>query len=347
MFKFHLKKALALLLSAVMICSFAGCRKSAEKKSEGTTETTRKTRQNNPDYVKDDVVLPEDFGNMIYPMEALLIEDYSKGLPYYTEDSDEKDADSFWFSMAVLTSQMNHYVKDAAVESDDRYIYIDEETMNMYVSAMYDAFGSGNLEFPGLSEDNSYAVYDDDKGIYGFRQGTIGDLEPYITDCKSDGEEYTLTMHLKNKDSAEILASCDITLVPTSYESDENAFNYSVKDFERLESGDSEDFSERDTSDEASTTEDEDESTEYKKSDESAGSSDRVSRDKAEELAKEYFGDDAEYTFKKIVTIGDYDYYDFSVEGDDIDSTDVLVSVDGENVLGGTKNSDGTWSFDQ
>ena len=63
--------------------------------------------------------------------------------------------------------------------------------------------------------------------------------------------------------------------------------------------------------------------------------------------AKDYYGSDAEYSYKKKVTVGDKEYYDFSVKGDDISSTDVLVSVDGQDVIGGTQNDDGSWSFDQ
>ena len=40
-------------------------------------------------------------------------------------------------------------------------------------------------------------------------------------------------------------------------------------------------------------------------------------------------------------------YYDFSVKGDNVSSTDVLVSLDGQDVIGGTINDDGSWSFDQ
>ena len=59
------------------------------------------------------------------------------------------------------------------------------------------------------------------------------------------------------------------------------------------------------------------------------------------------YGEDAEYSYKKQVTVGDKEYYDFSVSGDNVSSTDVLVSVDGQDVIGGTQNDDGSWSFDQ
>ena len=82
-------------------------------------------------------------------------------------------------------------------------------------------------------------------------------------------------------------------------------------------------------------------------SDSSSSSSESISQDDALSQAKDYYGSDAEYSYKKKVTVGDKEYYDFSVKGDDISSTDVLVSVDGQDVIGGTQNDDGSWSFDQ
>ena len=178
----------AVLLSGALVCSFTACRNLSDRRSQEETTESTQVKQSNPDYVQADVVLPKDFGNMIYPMEALMVEDYSKGLPYYKESSSEEEKDSFWFSMAVLTSQMNHYVREVAVETDDRYLYLDEETTSMYAASMYDAYGRGNLEFPDRGEDSTYATYDQEKGYYGFRQGTIGDLEPYVTACQGSGD---------------------------------------------------------------------------------------------------------------------------------------------------------------
>jgi hypothetical protein len=340
------KKAAALLMCVVLVISFTACGKGSGKKAEEKTEAGSKVKQNNPEYAGEDVVLPENFGNMIYPIEAILVEAYSKELPYYTADSSEDEAESFWFTMAVLTSQMNHYVKDVAVETKDGYIYIDEDTMNMYASALYDAFGKGELEFPDVGDDNPYANYDSDKEMYGFREGTIGDLAPYITDCKEDGKEYELTVHLKNKDSAKVLLSSKVTIVPTSYESEENAFDYSVQKFKKTKKGDIADFSDKEA-DEKSTTE-KDEETKESSDDEEE---DNISQDDAMDLAKTYYeenyGGDAEFEYKDIETIGEVEYYDIAVNSDTGSSMDILVSLSGEIVMGGTRNSDGSWSLDQ
>ena len=79
----------------------------------------------------------------------------------------------------------------------------------------------------------------------------------------------------------------------------------------------------------------------------STDSTEGISQDDALSQAKDYYGEDAEYSYKKRVTVGDKEYYDFSVSGDNVSSTDVLVSVDGQDVIGGTQNDDGSWSFDQ
>ncbi|MBQ9155930.1 MAG: hypothetical protein IJ137_04040 [Eubacterium sp.] len=358
--RYYLRKTAVILLFGMLAMSLTACRSSKNTKSEEETTASTQVKQNNPDYVKKDVVLPEDFGNMIYPMEALMVEEYSKGLPYYTPDASMEVSDSFWYSMAVLTSQMNHYVRDVAVKTDDKYIYIDENTTNMYVAAMYDTFGRGEMEFPERGEDDTYATFDEEQGIYGFRQGSIGSLEPYVTDCRKAGKGYAFSVHLKQKDSVEILASYEITIVPTSFESEENAFAYSVSSFEVTEAADqtsetaeeettevTED-TEEETSEEEMTSETSEEETEEQQEEtgNNAGQS-SISVDDAMNLAKDYFGDEASYSYKETVVIGDYEYYDFSVSGEDIGSTDVLVSVDGENVMGDNRNDDGSWTFDQ
>ena len=93
----HLKKTAMISLAGLIVLSFTACGLSLKK--EEATEKSTEVKHSNPAYVKEDVVLPEDFGNMVYPMEAILLEYYSKELPYYTEDSPDDEADSFWFSM--------------------------------------------------------------------------------------------------------------------------------------------------------------------------------------------------------------------------------------------------------
>lgn len=337
----HLKKTAVICLTAILVLSCVACGLSPKKgeNTEGTTEV----KQSNPEYVKEGVVLPKDFGNMVYPMEAILLEHHSKELPYYTEDSPEDEADSFWFSMAVLTSQMNHFVKDVAVERDKRYLYIDEDTMNMYVSSMYDAFGKGDMEFPPLEDDDIYAKYNEEKEIYGFLEGQIEDLEPYITDCKKSGKGYELTMQLRNKNSAEIAANADFLIVPSSYETEDNIFAYSIKKFTPYDNDELTDFSDKDSSDKKK---DEDTSDEEDKEDEKT---DKISEEEAFEMAQEYLGEDMEYNLKGIIQVEGNDVYDFEVEGEGTIYTDVLVWVNGKNVVAAYRNDDeeNSWTFDQ
>ena len=92
---------------------------------------------------------------------------------------------------------------------------------------------------------------------------------------------------------------------------------------------------------------DADSSTDSTDATDSTDSTEEISQNDALSQAKDYYGEDAEYSYKKQVTVGDKEYYDFSVSGDNVSSTDVLVSVDGQDVIGGTQNDDGSWSFDQ
>ena len=348
-----LKRAAAVLLAGTMVVSMAGCGKKNEannnqSKEEATTSAKEESTGTNKsaDYVDEEVELPDDFDNMIYPLEALMVESCSKGLPYFTENSEEGEEDSFWFSMAVLSSLMDNYVKDYSVDTDDQYLYLGEDTVNMYASSMYDSYGRGDMEFPELSEDNTYATYDEENEAYGFLRGDVGTLEPYITVCEEDGDDYVLMTELRDSETDEVEGAYQIIITKSSYDGEENAFAYSVKDFEILEeAGDEFDEDTEDMEETTELTDDENETTQETSDD--TQETENISQDDALELAQDYYGSDAEYSYKGMVTVGDYKYYDFSVESESISSTDVLVSVSGQDVIGGVKNDDGSWSFDQ
>lgn len=354
-----MKRWVACIMAGVMVLSLAGCGKKKGEKPEGeateaTTEASAKDDDkgdDSPDYVDGDVVLPEDFENMIYPLEALMVEAAAKGYSYYSEESDGDEADSFWFSMAVLTSLINDYVKDTTVDMDDEYLYISEDTAGMYAAVLYDAIAKGNLEFPELQDDNTYAVYRDEDESYGFLAGDIGTMEAYITGCEEDGRDYILTAELRDSDTRDIYGEYEITLTENSYDGEEdNLFAYAVSDFKVLEGDAVEDAPEKSTEEPSESTDDATEDTEEitATSEENDDTKkETISQSDALEMAKDYYGEDAEYTFKKIVTVGDYEYYNFSVEGEDVSSTDVLVSTNGQDVIGGVQNDDGSWSFDQ
>ena len=378
MIKNKLKRVLAVALAGVMVVGATACStsKSAKKNQtakpeQGTEATTESKGNTTTDYVASDVTLPDNFDNMIYPIEALMVQKLSKGYPYYTSDTSEEDSDSFWFSMAVLTSLMEtQSAYGDGVEADSFY-YLKENTSNMYASALYNEYGKGNLEFPELSDDEKYATYDDDKSMYGFLKGDVGSLVPYITDCTKDGSDYIITAELRNKDTDEVRGTYQVTITDTSFDGDDNNFAYSVTDIKEKKNS-SYDFDEESTSDKSEEEKSTEESTSEESStiestssdgsdtdsssdsdsdtdtdSSSSNSSESISQDDALSQAKDYYGSDAEYSYKKKVTVGDKEYYDFSVKGDDVSGTDVLVSTDGQDVIGGTQNDDGSWSFDQ
>lgn len=370
MTKNKLKRVLAVALAGMMVAGVTACTTSKSSKKnntakpeQGTEATTESKGNTTADYAASDVVLPDHFDNMIYPIEALMVQKLSKGYPYYANDTESDNSDSFWFSMAVLTSLMEtESAYGDGVEADSFY-YLKEDTANMYASALYDAYGKGNMEFPEIEDGDKYATYDDDNSMYGFLKGDVGSLVPYITDSTKDGNNYVITAELRNKDTDEVRGTYEVTITDTSYDGDDNNFAYSVTDIKEKKSS-SYDFDEKsnsDKSEEAKSTEEStseesstgdstaesDNSTESTDSDSSNSISESISQDDALSQAKDYYGDDAEYSYKKKVTVGDKEYYDFSVKGDSVSSTDVLVSLDGQDVIGGTQNDDGSWSFDQ
>lgn len=342
-----LKRGAVCAMAGILALSMVGCgkkkdEKAAEVTTEEATESTMET-EDTPDYVAAGVTLPEDFDNMIYPLEALMVESASKGEAYYNENSDMEEADSFWFSMAVLSSLTNDYVKDLSVDREDSFLYMSEDDTDMLAATLYDSISKGNLEFPELEEDNRYAVYREEDSCYGFLIGDIGAMEGYITGCEQNGSDYVLTTELRDSESDTMYGEYEITLTKNGYDGDaETLFAYAVSDFKVLEQDDTE--TSTDSTEETDSTEDDVDS---EQDTEEKSDSGTITQSEALERAKEYYGEDATYAFKEIVTIGDYDYYDFSVEGEGISSTDVLVSTDGDNTVGGIQNDDGSWSLDQ
>ena len=367
MIKNKLKRFAAVTLAGMMVVGVTACStsKSAAKKDtakpEQVTEATTESKQNTTaDYVASDVVLPENFDNMIYPIEALMVQKLSKGYEYYTDNTSDEESDSFWFSMAVLTSLMETQSAYGDGTESDSFYYLKENTSNMYASVLYNEYGKGNMEFPEIPDGDKYVTYDDSKEEYGFLKGDVGSLVPYITDCTKDGSDYTITAELRNTETDEVKGTYELGITETSFDGDDNCFAYSVTSIKEKESASSDSSTEESTTATSETTESTDKSDTEATSEESTtesstttdntssnSSSEGISQDDALQQAKDYYGSDAEYSYKDTVTVGDKEYYDFSVKGDNVSSTDVLVSLDGQDVIGGTINDDGSWSFDQ
>ena len=104
MIKNKLKRVLAVALAGMMVAGVADVpavrmrRKTIQLRANRGTEATTESKANTTaDYVASDVTLPDNFDNMIYPIEALMVQKLSKGYAYYTNDTSEEEADSFWF----------------------------------------------------------------------------------------------------------------------------------------------------------------------------------------------------------------------------------------------------------
>lgn len=82
----------------------------------------------------------------------------------------------------------------------------------MYASALYNAYGMGNMEFPEIPDGDKYATYDDGKQMYGFLKGEVSSLVPYITNCVKDGSDYIITSQLRDKDTDEVKGTYEVTI---------------------------------------------------------------------------------------------------------------------------------------
>ncbi len=363
---YKMKKAAAVILSAALAVSVAACGRSSKKEtvSDDTEKkaaevTTEAVDETTPDYVADGVKIPENFDHMIYPITALATQAYKKNLPYYASSSDSSD--SFWFSMAVLSSMMydSSDVSDLDLRHSGNYIYPDEDTTKMFAAALYADFGKGDLEYPEIGS-TEFATFDEDNDLYGFIYGSINGIKVMITDCEETSSGYEIEVEISDSNSSEDAETYTARLVDTTYDGRENVFEYSVDAFGEKDSLLDDDSSESDTRDSSETTaydfsgsgdEDDSSSTEEDSTNQSSSysgrSSDVITRSEAESKAADAYGDENGYSYQGKVEIGSKNYYDFTISSSDYDFTDVLVSEDGEDVIAGSKNSDGSWSFSE
>ncbi len=315
------------------------------------------------DYVAPGVNLPDQFDLMIYPMEAVTVECYTKGIPYYTEGEEEE---SFWFSMAVLSSLLaeNNYVQPIF---DEDYYYYTKEEIQTLASVLYGEYEEGEMPMAELDEENPYAFYEEEMGLYGLLNGNIGDLHLYITGCEAYADGYLLDTQLKKGEGDNVIAQFQIDLQAKTKKDPKDLFHYSIYEVYSMdeEEEDSIDESDEDGEDlqgptaegdfdevdgkevEEPSKEEDPEEQEPSSVNSSYGSHKNINKQEALELAKGYLGDDVDFDYKQMVTIGDYEYFDFAVKSDKHSVTDVLVCRNGIDVVSGIQNSDGSWSFDQ
>ena len=322
-------------------------------------------------YVADGVILPEDFNFMIYPVEALMVGSYTQGLPYYNV---EDQAKSFWFPMAVLSSLLEeHGVMGKSL--NDNYCLYSEEEIDSFAAALYSNFASGKMMMPDTADGEPYVVYHEESDQYAMLNGNIGDLGIRITDCRASDSGYMIETELLNLESGEEITEYQVSIVPQNKSAGDGLFAYSVSGLTEITDGvedtkneeaqlNSEssvlktdqgkdltaaaDKGKKEKQKESSDTVDSKQ--EEAKSEEvipdQTDSEERIQEADAMNLARSFIGEEYTLTYKQMITLSDCEYYDFSLEGSEFGSTDVLVSVDGSDILTGVQNMDGSWTLD-
>ena len=316
-------------------------------------EALTRSQPSAADYSLDTVVLPEGFESMNYPIEALIVEQYSQGIPYYKEG---EDSQSFWFSMAVLSSLLQEHELVSPVLDEQYSIYGDEEISTM-AAALYSSFMKGEMDLPDPEDSDPYAFFDEELQEYGLLNGNVGNLSICITACQADENGYKLTTQLLDGETGEQMDVYQVKIELQPAEEGEQLFAYTVSDVCPLsELRDSEQDREEEEEQEPTAESDFDlidgeEVTDGVEEDETPyvmGMNDVIiSETDALDMAQAYLGEDARLTYRRMVDIGDYQYYDFSISEGETASTDILVCLDGSDLVTGVQNEDGSWSFDQ
>lgn len=350
---------IGLLLAGVMIVSLCGCGIRVKKTEDDKKEKTVETSTLAPEATTEDMdqtqglILPENFDNMENTMLALAVQHYVNGYSYYGTDTQGKDSDAFFASMAVLTSLMEKSGEGSGAEEKDGYYYITEDSFNMYATALFADYGT-NLETPEIPEDNDFVTRDDDTDTIGFIKGET-QMDIHILSCVEEGDSYRISVELLSDQSS--VASYEFLVGPSAFEGENNLFAYSVKEMIPLEIEGEEYNFDKNTEDQpeetASTAEEEtqDPSSDVDSDDEETASDyesngETISKEEAKKKAEEDYGK-GEYTYDGTEKIGEKDYYKYKTTDSEGNSKDVLISTDGQDSVSGTKNEDGSWSLDQ
>ena len=351
------KRSLAVLLAAVMIICLGACGRSKKKedpKPEPEPQEVSTAVEKDTD-TSEGITVPPELKTMTYAMEALMVQDHSQGLDYYTskDKGDDTKADSFYFSMAVLVSLINQESAQTGagdVATQGQYYLLSENDFDMFAHALYAGYGESFERPDEPAGDRFFKSYEDDTYPFGLIRGKVGNLGIKITRCDQTVDGYEIDADLT--DSGQTVNSYQFVLIPTKFQGVDNSniFQYTVKSMNGLgeeteaapevttEGGtnvSTEDFSDMsgDTNDTAS--------------DVTVGDGKTISAQEAEERAKSEYSSNGTYTRDEDVSQDGTDYYHFKVEGENGETSDVLVSKDGNDVVGASKNEDGSWSFNQ
>ena len=227
------RRGRAVFLAGLLVLMIGGCGSSGDSalpEEVSTQDEEIQTEAAMTDYTAKDVELPEDFGLMAYPVEAVIVEYYTQGLPYCRDDG---DSSSFWFSMAVLSSMLE---KDGILEPPlyQDYCYYHKEEIDEFASALYSRYASGEMELPKIIENDPYVFYDETSEQYGLLNGNIGDLGIIITRCESARSGYRLETQLINLESNDVLSEFTVDLVARADKKTKAVFPYSIRDMQEL-----------------------------------------------------------------------------------------------------------------
>lgn len=329
-------KCLAVVMAFMMAFSLTACRFGGEQTETATEEIM--ADDYSYDFAAEGVKLPEDFGNMIYPVRAVMTQLYSTGCGYYGTEGNE-DPGLFWFTMAELVSLMNAYVADLAEDPTQAYAFLEDEKAAIYATALYNSIGTGDMEMPELADTELFAVFDEEREQYGFLISDEEGFSVIITEARTEGQDLVLKGVLSDADSGKPYGEYLVTLTPSSWEGEENDFAYSVKSIETMKS-----YGDEETDDTTEVSNPETEDTESFDPDETLTNGTDLSQDQALALAKDIYGD-AEYQYVGTETLGEYVYYDFLNPDETAAFSHVLVSMSGADVIAGNKNDDGSWTL--
>lgn len=228
------KTMLALVCALCMLAGLSACKKEeAPTNKEETVEASQDQQETEvpeaaeePGTEETEGLLPAGMENMLAPMDSLMMCMYENGYAY------GDDPYVFWVELRYLLG--NYYgLAESGVSTEDAYLRVEPEVVKEFASSLMADF----RELPEMSEGLENLVqYDAETDSYLFAAGDRGLSQAEVLSCEEQEDgSYQVQTRLYGADDGETICMADYTLVPNTYQPENQAkqlFPYSVASME-------------------------------------------------------------------------------------------------------------------
>lgn len=233
-----MKRLIALLLCAGMVCSFTACDKKEDVPADVPVQDSSvmeeepvadDTPQQEPVQDVNEYGMPLDADNMLDVVQALIVADLSMDSEYAIWNTD-----FIYTACGMLLGSESAEVWGGEVKED--MLYVPSEAVKQCVNAMFAGYDANTDPLPEIPDDVG-VVYDEASDSYGFPLGEYGDQAIKVSGWEESGSNgLTVKAALVSaSDGVQFSGTYDVFMNSTTYEGSEPIYNYMITSFVMVE----------------------------------------------------------------------------------------------------------------